>query len=143
MNPTDKVQFEALDAFRGRLWQEYEDKSKVEWRFSYSLWATLLAASGVVVANNATVGNLGVSGGVAFGIAAVATFLEAIMLCWIHKRLCQTRQKLQVIDAAMVSLLHINLNNAPRGMLGIIAPILELLVTTFLAILFAILLCRT
>ena len=45
-----KNQFDALAAFRDHAWEEFQEKSGVEWRLSLAVWAAILSAAGAVLA---------------------------------------------------------------------------------------------
>lgn len=97
-SPIDSVQLEHLAKLADDRWREYENKSRAEWKLSYSVWATLLAATATLLTKTQSIlvcrSTLLVVV-IAFAVVALAThwwFLE-----WVHGKLGSLRKEMNQI----------------------------------------------
>jgi hypothetical protein len=92
------VQLEHLAKLADDRWREYESKSQAEWKLSYSVWATLLAATGVLLTKNEGIvlcrSTLLV---VVVVFAALAFIVHKKFLDWVHKKLASLREEMTKI----------------------------------------------
>ncbi len=134
MDENDKRVFDALEAWRGRLWQEYTEKTSLEWKFSYSLWGALLGASGLVIGNRFTSQkSLEVSPLVTGTVVALAVLLHTLMMIWIHGRLRYYRRQITAISDRIRLLVKAGAPPKRSGALGLVSPILQVCLTALLS----------
>ena len=92
------VQLEHLAKLADDRWREYESKSQAEWKLSYSVWATLLAATGVLLTKNEGIvlcrWTLLL---VVIVFAALAFIVHKRFLDWVHKKLASLRDEMNKI----------------------------------------------
>ncbi len=140
MNEDEKRLFDALETWRSRLWQEYTAKTALEWKFSYSLWAALLGAAGLVVAHQAAIGkSLPNNIWVASLLGLVVVLLHAMMLTWIHRRLGNYRRQITEVADRMRKMVSVAIPVRTTSKLSRASPVLQVCVTALLTfLLFAI-----
>jgi hypothetical protein len=79
-------------------WREYESKSQAEWKLSYSVWATLLAATGGLLTK--TEGLLVCRSTlllIVIVFAVLALIVHWWFLDWVHKKLGSLRKEMNQI----------------------------------------------
>jgi hypothetical protein len=81
-------------------WREYESKSQAEWKLSYSVWATLLAAMGALLTRSEGVlvcRSTFMLIVITFGVFAF--IVHWWFLNWVHKKLGSLRNEMnQILD---------------------------------------------
>jgi hypothetical protein len=89
-------------------WREYENKSQAEWKLSYSVWATLLAAIGTLLTKNHYVLACSfVLVLIAIVFVALAFIVHWWFLDWVHEKLGSLRNEMSVILNKRRKLLNI------------------------------------
>lgn len=138
------------DYFKWRtiIWEEYKEKSSIEWKFSYSIWAALLGVASVIVANKIKIKEL-LSRAFPYlnpvlVIVFIAFLSHLIILSWVQYRLRSYRKELKHIDDTIRKNLNMGtsgpsgneLNSKQAGKwIGKIAPFIQLIITTILCFL--------
>jgi hypothetical protein len=92
------VELDQLARLADDRWREYENKSQAEWKLSYSVWATLLAATGALLTKNQGIlvcRSTLLLGAIAF--AVLAFIVHRWFLGWVHKRLASLRQEMTTV----------------------------------------------
>lgn len=92
------VQLEHLAKLADDRWREYENKSQAEWKLSYSVWAALLAATGVLLTK--TEGLVVCRSTLLLAVlvfAVLAFIVHKKFLDWVHKKLGALRKEMNTI----------------------------------------------
>ena len=110
-----KNQFDALAAFRDHAWEEFQEKSGVEWRLSLAVWAAILSAAGAVLATkgfDAPTEAVTISGLVLLAVGG----LHLWFLHWVQRKLGEARVSLSESQGMMRELAGLPTTAAsPRG----------------------------
>lgn len=127
------VQLDHLAKLADDRWREYASKSQAEWKLSYSVWATLLAATGglltknegVLVCRSALVL-------VAIIFAVLAFFVHWWFLDWVHKKLGSLRKEMNLILNERRKLLNVQGADQPDAESGRESLRVQLFITALL-----------
>jgi hypothetical protein len=115
MDNDGKKQFDALAALCDHAWKEFEEKSRVEWRLSFAVWAAILSAAAVVVSTDAfepPTWAVLISGLVLTAIGG----LHLWFLHWVQRKLGEARTSLSESQAKLCEL--VGLPTTPRSPRG-------------------------
>ncbi|MEW6688310.1 MAG: hypothetical protein AB1452_04365 [Pseudomonadota bacterium] len=97
-SPIDSAQLEHLAKLADDRWREYENKSRAEWKLSYSVWATLLAATAALLTKTQDIlecRSTLLAAAIAFAVAAFA--IHWWFLDWVHGKLGCLRKEMNKI----------------------------------------------
>ncbi len=108
MKEKDKRTYDALVSVRDHQWKEFEEKTRLEWRLNFGIWAALLTSTGAVIKAN----ECSLSGSEEIRIAiAIVVFLVIILhysfLHWIQGSLKLCRKFQHEAEGEMRKLLSL------------------------------------
>lgn len=128
------LEIENLAKLADDRWREYNNKSEAEWKLSYSIWATLAAASGgLLTKSEGILVSRSVLMCLAFLFAVFSLIVHGWFLNWVHERLQLLRIEMDLILARRKELLIIPEGERPE--IGRQALYVQLSITILLSVL--------
>lgn len=91
MEENDKRLFDSLKELENENWEEFQEKTRFEWRLSYAIWTSIVAAIGSIIAGKATSIVPKVHILIALAICILPFAIHGIYLHWIQTCLRKTR----------------------------------------------------
>jgi hypothetical protein len=100
VNIENKAVVDAVVSIRDHAWKEFEHKSAAEWRLSFAIWTSFLAAAGALIASErfAPTPDWRIA---LVPVALIATGAHAAFLFWVQTRLAKSRTELRAAQARL------------------------------------------
>ncbi len=105
LNEENKRLYDALQILADHHWRDWDHKTRHEWRLSFGIWGSLLAAMAALLKSNVRIPL-----GLALIIGLVIIGAHTIFLLWIRKRLVQIRASVTDYQVKMSNTIGIDPN---------------------------------
>jgi len=132
--------FDSLSALEKQQWREIENKIKLEWRLSFAIWGSLLAASAAIIGGKLHFRNLPMEQIMLSSLAIVffVVTLHVLFLYWIQQSLQIRRESLWVLRKAMGELIPISIQRGKynRKIYKQVSVYVQILISVLLSIIF-------
>jgi len=105
MTEEEKRKFDAWESLRDHAWREFVEKSSIEWRLNFGIWAALLASAGTLLAAQKKIPGLLLLL-VAPMVIVLVLIGHAAFLIWVQTRLQEARGDLDEAQDQMRKLIN-------------------------------------
>lgn len=128
--------------WRNILWAEYQEKTALEWKFAYSLWAALFGIASVAVADKLSIPKLEFDLITLVSAILLINILHAAFLFWAQGRLKELRIAINEVDLSIKNSLKIEDKRSENNVnfLGKIPSIIQIVITVSICMLLFLLL---
>ena len=140
MTEDEKRIFDSLSNLEEQQWREIENKIKLEWRLSFAIWGSLLAASAAIIGGKLHFRNLPIEQIMlsVLVIIFLVVILHVLFLYWIQRSLQRRRKSLWVLRKAMEELIPISIQKGEynRKIPKQVSIYVQVLISVLLSIIF-------
>ena len=139
MTEDEKRKFDSLSILEAQQWREIENKIKLEWRLSFAIWGSLLAASAAIIGGKLQFRNLPIEQIIFTGLVIVlVVILHVLFLYWIQRSLQRRRESMWLLRKAMEELIPISIQRSKynRKISKQISIYVQVLISVLLSIIF-------
>lgn len=110
MNEKDKRAYDAFVSIRDHQWKEFEEKTRLEWRLNFGIWAALIASTGAAIkANESSLGGNDEIKVVISVVVLLVLILHYVFLHWVQNNLKLCRKFQYEAEGEMRKLLKLPL----------------------------------
>ena len=127
-----------LTKWRSILWEEYKEKTALEWKFSYSLWAALLAIASVSLADKYSNPKLEFNPRLLVVAVIIIVTIHGLFLVWTQIRLKKNRISINKVDKKIrkkLQLEEFDDSYFGKTLLGKVPSIIQIVISVLICVL--------